>query len=382
MFADVEKIIAHCEQKANAVEGNGKSPLKWYKVFEACAEKEAQAEDLWWWEEQELKAKLNDKYAKAINWENFHGNKELAKTASIDRMKKENVGGVGDIYTAGEDASEALEKGDYQSAAMITGAAALRNIGPQKVIIDGVETVTDAIEDPSSLLGGKKKKHTKKDKNKGRDGLKINGIQNCGKVMTYCKAKSQTFSKRGDNIQYDADHIPAKGYMVKKAELAIKDGNYKKERIKKINPCIEQAIVCNALTVVLPKPIHILGRTYGKTSEELAEMGDFKQSASEVADKDMEIYENVLKKEDAIKDEYPTNKHGKKLTKSDKEKLKKSNDKCEGQIKKGLEKLKRAFKKESPDDFLDKQIRANAKCDKSTKFDASNPSCPKAKCIE
>jgi len=170
--------------------------------------------------------------------------------------------------------------------------------------------------------------------------------------------------------------------MVEKAELAIENKKYKDAGIKKINPCMKQAIVCNALTVVLPKPIHTLGRTYGKTSEELAEMGDFSRTATEVASKDMEVYENVLKKEDPIKDQYPTNKKGKRLTKDDKAKLQKTNDKCEGQIKKGLNKLKKEFEKESPDDFLDKQIRANAECDKSTKFDVSNPYCPKAKCTK
>jgi hypothetical protein len=366
MFDEADEILLHCIRVADKQDGF--SGVKKYKIIAACAEKELDAKDIGWLDEKVLEEKLNDLRAKLITRESRFGDPNLARSESIARMKDRNVGNVGDIYTAVEDALATIAKGDYQNAAMIAGATALKNIGPQKLVIDVVET----IEDPSSLLGSrKKKKHTKKDTNKGRDGLKVNGIENCGKVMTYCKAGG--FSKRGDNIQYDADHIPAKAYMIERARRAIEDEMlYEDEGINKMNPCIKEAIVCNALTVVMPKPIHNLGYTYGKKVETLEKAGDFKRSASEAADRDIQTYKDVLKKKDAI------NKEGKKLTKKDKAKLKKSNDKCENQIKKGLDAIKAEFKKpgKSPDDFLDQQIKANAECDKKS----FSGYCPKAKC--
>ena len=106
------EILLHCMRKADEQERlNG---VKKYKIIEACANAEMEAKDIGWFDEFTLKEKLNDVRAEFIKNEAFFGNNALAKSEAIQRMKDRNVGGVGDIYTAGEDTKAELEKGDIK----------------------------------------------------------------------------------------------------------------------------------------------------------------------------------------------------------------------------------------------------------------------------
>jgi len=115
---------------------------------------------------------------------------------------------------------------------------------------------------------------------------------------------------------------------------------------------MESAIVNNAKVIIVPKPIHQLGHTYGKGVKTMTHQGDLSMTPNEVAQRDITTYENVLNKEDAI------NKKGKKLTDKDKKKLKSANDDCKKKIKTGLDKMK----EEDYDKFLKDQIKNNKDC--------------------
>jgi len=117
---------------------------------------------------------------------------------------------------------------------------------------------------------------------------------------------------------------------------------------------MQKAIIEEAETVMIPKKMHTLGKSYGKGSKAIKKSGDLSKSANDVAKEDIKTYEDLMDEND------PKNKHGEDLTDKDKEKMDSVDDDCKDKIKKGLEKMKKI----DYDKFLEDKILENLKCDK------------------
>ncbi len=152
---------------------------------------------------------------------------------------------------------------------------------------------------------------------------------------------------------------------IQRLTLKLKENSiYEAEGIEEINPCMQKAIICKAPVIIVPKQIHGLGYTYGKSVKELKVDGDLKKSPNSIANRDIDKYRDLLR------NKKPLNKKGEKLTPKDREKRSVANKQCKENIKEGLDKMEKIIY----DKFLKEQILENKECDMSS-YDTSKKSC-------
>jgi len=273
----------------------------------------------------------------------------------------------------------AISSSEQAGASMIAGSAVAQkaikviDTSPAKIGANIVGEAKDVIMGQVSEVSGvdvsknKKTKSTKsKSSNSGNGNVQVTGkqIALCGQVTTYGESKKNALTKRTDKVQFDRDHIPASAYMLEKAESDIAKGIYEAEGIRDINPCMKKAIICKAVVMIVPKQIHGLGYTYGKSVNELKADGDLKKSPNTIAKRDIDKYRDLLKSKK------PLNKKGEKLTKEERKKRRVANKKCKDNIKDGLDKMDN----EKYDDFLKKHILENKECTLSS-YDTNKKNC-------
>ena len=131
--------------------------------------------------------------------------------------------------------------------------------------------------------------------------------------------------------EFDRDHIPAKKYMVERAKVKAENDGIK------FNKCMENAIMGEAPTIMVPKEMHKMGGTYGEKIDLKSAEGKayVNTNANDIMKRDIETYENLMDKQN------PTNKDGQPLSTDEKKKMGKMTKNCKGQIKQGLNKMKK-----------------------------------------
>ncbi len=165
----------------------------------------------------------------------------------------------------------------------------------------------------------------------------------CGEQKGYKDSQNENYAETPDGTKMDRDHIPAKQYMIEKAEIMAE------EMGKKFNDCVKNAIINEAMTIMIPKKMHTMGKSYGKKG---SASGDLSKTANEVAKEDIKTYEDLMDKDN------PKNKHKNPLTEEEQKKMDDISDDCKDKIKKGLDEMKKI----DYDQFLEDKITENQNC--------------------
>uniref|UniRef100_UPI003D13F37E RHS repeat-associated core domain-containing protein n=1 Tax=Sulfurimonas sp. TaxID=2022749 RepID=UPI003D13F37E len=222
---------------------------------------------------------------------------------------------------------------------IVTGSTALGGAGGIAVGKAGCEATNWLMEKTKELAESILNTGTKV---KGKEKEK----SDCGEQKGYKDSQDNNYAETEDGIKMDRDHIPAKQYMIEKAKIVAKGMK------KKFNPCIEKAIIDEALTIMIPKKMHGMGYSYGQSADTIKKSGDLSKSANDIAKRDVKSYRDLMDKDN------PTNKKGKPLNAEEQKKMDDIPDDCKEKIEEGLKKME----KENYDQFLKDKINENQDC--------------------